>query len=128
MVRLNVLTNGSSKSCGCLQREVATARRTHGLSKDRRALWLWREYKLTTDEWDALYDKQLGRCAVCLLTLAEAKKVCVDHDHETGKVRGLLCHGCNVGLGHFFDDVASLQRAITYLLEHQPQAEALVTG
>lgn len=39
----------------------------------------------------------------------------VDHDHETGKVRGLLCNSCNVMLGHSKDDVAILQKGIEYL-------------
>ena len=46
-----------------------------------------------------------------------ARRLAVDHDHKTGKIRGLLCISCNVGLGHFQDDVELLRSAILYLQE-----------
>jgi recombination endonuclease VII len=67
------------------------------------------------------------------MTVAEARvfcqgKVCeicrsdyrlgVDHDHQTGEVRGVLCHNCNVGLGHFRDDPALVVKVISYLCGH----------
>lgn len=81
----------------------------------RRENWIWQNYGLLPQQWDALYDQQLGRCAICLITLAEVKKICVDHDHVTGRVRGLLCHGCNVAIGHLQDDPDLLRRAAEYV-------------
>lgn len=52
-----------------------------------------------------------GKCAICL----KEKPLCVDHDHETLSVRGLLCYQCNSALGLFYDNVSSLKRAIIYL-------------
>lgn len=74
------------------------------------------KYGLSSNDWDMLYDAQLGRCAICLLPLSETK-VHVDHDHTTGRVRGLLCKTCNPGLGFFRDDPKVLMRAANYLLD-----------
>lgn len=57
-----------------------------------------------------------GRCAIC----AGVRRLVVDHDHVTGKVRGVICHECNVGLGWFRDDPVRLQAAIRYLTEPGP--------
>lgn len=66
---------------------------------------------------------QGGRCAICALRPDEAHKdaqrLAIDHDHETGMVRGLLCVRCNVGLGSFHDDVELLARAIEYVAHYQ---------
>lgn len=105
-------------SCGCRQREAVGANSyKHGYSKNRRHRWLWEKYGLTPEQYDALYDKQLGRCSICLVTFGE-KSPHVDHDHKTGEVRGLLCHGCNVALGHFREDPEVMMRAIAYLAEN----------
>lgn len=60
-------------------------------------------------------NKQLNTCAVCQSDTKRTNIWAVDHDHETGKVRGLLCHGCNVGLGIFKDNITALERAVKYL-------------
>lgn len=54
-----------------------------------------RLYGLTKEEYDILLISQSGRCAIC----GEAKPLVIDHDHETGKVRGLLCRNCNIAVG-----------------------------
>lgn len=56
--------------------------------------------------------EQDGRCKIC----GQLKKLNVDHDHATGEVRGLLCHGCNVGIGFFRDSPELLRSAIDYLV------------
>lgn len=61
---------------------------------------------------------QSGACAMCALRLDSSTKTStphVDHDHQTGKVRGILCHHCNVLLGHAREDEGLLRRAIAYL-------------
>jgi hypothetical protein len=54
-------------------------------------------------------------CDVCGLPNANGKKVSVDHDHKTGKVRGFLCHGCNIAIGMVKDDPDRLRRLADYL-------------
>lgn len=70
------------------------------------------KYGITQEEFDALLVSQDGRCAICRVLL---EKAVVDHDHDTGRVRGLLCWNCNVALGHMRDDPDTLARAIAYL-------------
>jgi DNA repair exonuclease SbcCD ATPase subunit len=79
-----------------------------------------RRYGLTTEERTEMLEKQSGMCPICgcdLRTLS-SNKVHVDHCHATGDVRGLLCNGCNWGLGHFIDDPVRIRRAATYIEEH----------
>lgn len=80
---------------------------------------LMRKYGMTQDDYDRIYflEQTLG-CAICERTTPGVKKgkfLRVDHDHKTGRVRGLLCHFCNVGIGHFQEDTRLLKRAIAYL-------------
>jgi hypothetical protein len=62
-----------------------------------------------------LFDEQDGKCGICGTAFESANAGRVDHDHETGKVRGLLCIGCNIGLGHLGDRLEGLQAASDYL-------------
>lgn len=81
--------------------------------------YLKRQYKISVSEWDRLYAEQQGRCAICGGEGFSMKpgyaKLNVDHCHKTDRVRGLLCHNCNRGLGLFQDDTGFLSRAIDYL-------------
>lgn len=74
-----------------------------------------RRYALTIDEFAELWKKQNGRCAICLTSATDVTDLQIDHDHASGDVRGLLCRGCNIGLGNFQDDVKRLGRAASYL-------------
>lgn len=80
-----------------------------------RQAYLMRTYNITIDEYQTLYDAQGGVCALCRLPEQIKTMLAVDHDHETGKVRGLLCFRCNTALGAFGDSVDGLKRAIAYL-------------
>ena len=74
-------------------------------------------YGLTLDDYNNLLLKQNGRCAGCneLPDGSYNKSLCVDHDHATGVVRGLLCQDCNSSLGHVKDSITTLKNLITYL-------------
>jgi len=68
-------------------------------------------YNLSLEDYENLLLKQDNKCQIC----EKEKKLVVDHCHNSGKVRGLLCYGCNTSLGQFKDDTSLLRRAITYL-------------
>lgn len=71
---------------------------------------------LTVDDYDAVLALQNGKCGICSRgPNGRGRHLHVDHDHETGNLRGLLCHSCNTSLGHFKDSIETLQRAINYL-------------
>jgi hypothetical protein len=72
-----------------------------------------RRYGISPAEYDALLAKQGGACAIC--RKRSKQRLCVDHCHVTGMVRGLLCHECNGALGYLRDDQASLVAALAYL-------------
>jgi hypothetical protein len=74
-------------------------------------------YGLHDDRYKGIYREQKGLCAICLIPLGKVR-VCVDHDHSTGSVRGLLCPKCNTGLGLFRDHEVIVTRAAEYLKKH----------
>jgi hypothetical protein len=81
---------------------------------------LKKEYGLSIQDYEKLLGSQGGVCKICLRYNSRKGlngTLIVDHDHDTGVVRGLLCHGCNVGLGHFRDSPELLEEAIAYLRE-----------
>lgn len=86
-----------------------------------RAQHFLKTYGITLKQRDALAKKQGGVCAVCK-SIGKDGKLNVDHDHETGRVRGLLCTGCNVALGAIKEDPNTLKALYRYLRKN-----ALVT-
>lgn len=80
--------------------------------------YLRRTYGLHIEEYTAIAEAQNNVCAICEQPDEARPKLSVDHDHATGKVRGLLCTGCNVSLGRLDDDSARLRKAADYLDDH----------
>jgi len=74
---------------------------------------LKRKYNLTLEEYNQILSEQDGVCAIC--KVEGTPHLSVDHDHETGKIRGLLCKKCNLGLGYFNDSANLTQKATDYL-------------
>jgi hypothetical protein len=92
------------------QREYRAAGR-----RDYRAEHLRQTFGLTRSDYDAMLDRQNGGCAICGEPPADNRSLHIDHDHESGTVRGLLCFRCNAGVGQFADDPERLVRAAAYL-------------
>lgn len=64
--------------------------------------------------------RKIEHCNICGKSTEEAgKRLCIDHEHSTNKIRGVLCNHCNSGLGHFLDSTEFLEKAIHYLNKHK---------
>jgi hypothetical protein len=86
----------------------------------RRDEGLQRKYGISSAAYEELHALQGGRCAICGIDESKTrKKLSVDHDHETGAVRKLLCHNCNVILGLAHESAALLKRCADYITAHR---------
>lgn len=88
----------------------------------RKAIWLSQNYGITLEEYNAILLSQNNVCAICgKVNIFNSKftnkrmSLSVDHNHETGKIRGILCNNCNRAMGLFGDDTEILYKAINYL-------------
>lgn len=86
-----------------------------GQKRSQLDIMLWANYRITEKDYLDLLRQQDGVCAICGSYPTPRRRLVVDHDHESGAVRGLLCPSCNAGVGMLKDDVAVLQSAISYL-------------
>lgn len=77
-------------------------------------LHLKKTYNITLEDYKLMFTDQEGVCKICK-KLEDKRMLSVDHNHQTGKVRGLLCHRCNTGIGLFMEDVFVLEESIRYL-------------
>lgn len=109
------------KSCEKKRRLVRYRHAKKHNPEKRRSVVLKNKYGITFDEYVRMLGAQGGGCGICgtLTPGASKKHFSVDHDHKTGKIRGILCHGCNAGLGMFREDELSLASAINYLEKHK---------
>lgn len=76
-------------------------------------------YGLEPGEYAKIYEKQGGVCYICRRAKGTTKKLAVDHNHKTGRVRGLLCGPCNRYLGYVHDSQAAYARGVAYLENDQ---------
>ncbi|KKN36747.1 hypothetical protein LCGC14_0770530 [marine sediment metagenome] len=86
--------------------------------KELRNRFLLRTYGIRIEEYEELLQSQNNKCAICGILVKRGrrkKNFAVDHNHETGEVRGLLCEDCNRGIGLLREDIGILQKAIKYL-------------
>lgn len=88
------------------------------------------KHKITENQYKKIIKDHNGKCAICktdarIKSKTEGLKsaLAIDHCHETGKIRGLLCHGCNIALGAFKDSIKNLKEAIGYLLANKDYRE-----
>jgi recombination endonuclease VII len=77
----------------------------------------WRNHRVSDEMFQARFDAQGRRCAVC--ETDTTPRWALDHDHKTGAVRQILCNGCNLALGHMKDDDVRLRAAAEYVIRHR---------
>lgn len=81
------------------------------------------KYGLTESEYELMWVFYNGHCPICTKPFSSTRLPCIDHDHRTGAVRGLLCTSCNYFLGEMHDDAPKLRRAADYLDNTLPGLE-----
>lgn len=104
----------------CIKSDPLTEKKKQYMKEYSKKYSLKSKYNLTEEDYKQLLINQNHKCAICGTDQEEVlnKKLYVDHDHETGKVRELLCHNCNVSLGLLKESIQTLTRAIAYLDKH----------
>lgn len=113
--------NGRNAYCRSCRSAWAREHRRANPTYDHRRRLLSR-YGITEQQYEAMLEAQGRRCAICRTDQPGGnggRTFHVDHDHETGAVRALLCSGCNSGLARFGDDPALLRAAAAYLEVHR---------
>lgn len=83
------------------------------------------QFGITLDEYRAKESEQEGKCAICGCACPTGRSLAVDHNHETGEVRGLLCANCNRAIGLLKEDPDRLLAAAAYLLRYQNVLEGV---
>jgi hypothetical protein len=111
--------DGKQSQCkACTKQQAVAWQASHPEVKRRnnRQSALKRIYGITSEQYDTLLAEQGGRCKLCGTSQpGGAGRFHIDHNHDSGLIRGLLCQQCNMGLGLFGDDTQRLTRAVKYL-------------
>lgn len=102
------------------QRRTADPDRARILGRKHARLKRLRRYGMTPADYDAMVEAQGGVCAICGRPEASHPSFAVDHDHATGRVRGLLCFLCNTALGKMGDNPERLRAAADYIERGRP--------
>ncbi len=108
------------KPCMAVEQAKWRDKNREKVNANQRKRRLLKDYNLPVEEYDRLLEAQGDKCAICEATETRTRAgnthlLSVDHCHETGKVRGLLCNNCNRALGLFNDNPEMLRRAVAYL-------------
>lgn len=116
--RFNKNTNTQYYNSQCKACTNAASNKHYDVGDRRKNKHYKNRYGITYQDKIDLYASQNGCCKICGDATA-LDKIHLDHCHSTGEVRGLLCHGCNIGLGMFKDNTETLLSAIQYIKEAQ---------
>lgn len=108
------------KRCSTAKTKAWAAEHPSEWERSRRKSLLKKKYGLTLEDYDDILEEQGNVCAICGDPPDDPRgfRAHIDHDHKTGRVRGILCTRCNHGLGNFKDSPEILRAAVKYLLDH----------
>lgn len=96
--------------------EQEKARKRRIDQRHGRAYRLKSKFGITIERYEEMLAEQGGVCGICERTeRIKGRRLAVDHSHESGRIRGLLCSACNQSLGHLGDDINGVMRAVEYL-------------
>lgn len=98
-----------------------------------KAMYVRSDHGISMDEFQKMHDSQKGLCKVCskperAIYRGKTRSLCIDHNHKTGKIRGLLCHRCNVALGLLEDDFRIVESLLEYIKNDTPNSLASISG
>jgi|688.fasta_scaffold378885_2 hypothetical protein len=103
----------------CYKNRAKQYRDIPGAQLKQKSFALKHKFNITLDTYNLMFTQQKGCCAICNTHQSElSRALAVDHNHETGKVRGLLCMGCNRGIGMLGDNLNTIQNAVKYLKQY----------
>lgn len=106
------------KICDRKRRQLPEVKKRDALV--RTATRIKRVYNISSDYYEYLLNQQNHKCAICKKRELDSKgRLSIDHCHNTGQVRGLLCRSCNLGIGNLKDNISLLAEAIKYLEKHK---------
>lgn len=105
------LREGGGKFCSVDCRKEYKTKNAKDPKKQNRLYQKKNKYGLTQEQYEALFEEQDNKCAICNRDL-DTVKACVDHNHTTGVVRGILCSQCNSILGFSYENIETLKNAI----------------
>tara|TARA_R110002012_G_scaffold319815_1_gene541427 strand:- start:83 stop:616 length:534 start_codon:yes stop_codon:yes gene_type:complete len=106
-----------NKEALAVRRKAYNAENKEARAAYNKAFYMLRKYGITLAEKKEMLNEQGNKCKICLQEFNDKVVSCVDHCHTMGKIRGLLCRQCNVGLGNFKDNPLALVKAAEYLKE-----------
>ncbi len=115
------LGKGTSSWCNECSKAYERKRWNLAPTPKRRAKWLKTKYGLSYEEYAKMYLNQSGKCKVCQIEISiesqlnDHQTACVDHNHDTGEVRGLLCNHCNRAIGLMKENVSNIRLLAEYL-------------
>ena len=117
-------SSGDSYCSACKSQRTKKSRKEN---PEKHSQYDWKSkikgaYGITEQDYSNMFIEQDGKCGICFTSLIFRDKAThIDHNHETGEVRGLLCHGCNTAIGLLKEDTEIMKSAIEYMTKKKPK-------
>lgn len=123
--RGKILLRTNCKSC--INKKAFEHRKKDSYKLVKRKRELKKNYNMTIEQYNELFIKQNGQCMGCNKHQSVLKQtLSVDHNHNTGQIRGLLCYNCNLAIGHALENIRTLENLITYLSDSSQESAKII--